>query len=69
MDSFDSARPMHVVYPIRSGALIVAILGTDEADFQGESKALTTLPSRHGIELGFFPQPQNDKTNPRETGL
>ena len=66
MDSFDGTRPKHIIYPIRSGALIVAILGTS---FQGESKALTTLPSMHGIELGFFPRPQNDKTYPREDGL
>ena len=38
VDSFDGARPKHVVYPIRSGALIVAILGTDEADFKVKAK-------------------------------
>ena len=38
LDSFDSARPKHVVYPIRSGALIVVILGTDEADFKVKAK-------------------------------
>ena len=69
MDSFDGARPKHVIYAIRSGALIIAILGTDKADFKVKAKALTTLPSRHGIKLGFFPRPQNDKTNPREAGL
>ena len=38
MDSFDGAGPMHVIYPIRSGSLIVAILGTDEADFKVKAK-------------------------------
>ena len=38
VDSFDRARLMYVIYPIRSGVLIVAILGTDEADFKVKAK-------------------------------
>ena len=38
VDIFDRVRPKHVIYPIRSGALIVAILGTDEADFKVKAK-------------------------------
>ena len=34
--------------------------GTTDADFQGKLNTLRTLPSRHGIELGFFSRVQND---------
>ena len=38
VDSFDGDHLKHVIYPIRSGALIVVILGTDEADFKVKAK-------------------------------
>ena len=43
--------------------------GTADVDLRAKFKSLRSLPSGHGIELGFFSQLQNYRPHPREPEL
>ena len=54
LDSIDDVSINYITYPWRYGTLVAVTSGDYQRRFEGKFKTLRSLPSVHGIELGFF---------------
>jgi len=69
VDNLDDVSINYIMYTSHYGTLVAMTSGDYRCRFEGKFKTLISLPSGHGIELGFFSQLQNYRPHPRETEL
>ena len=53
VDNLDDVSINYIMYPCHYGTLVAMTSGDYRCRFEGKFKTLRSLPSGHGIELGF----------------